>query len=728
MKFDISVIIPTYNVESFIEETLLSLKNQTFQGSFEVIVIDDCSTDNTLNIVKEFKQNYPELHLKIFVQKKNMRQGTARNRGVRESQGKYIFFLDGDDFIDPNTFEKMFQIAEKNECDFVLCDWVYYYEDKGKVYVNSDRFLFRDFLIDDQVEMLLEAETYFTVNKLYRKEFLEKYNIKYGEGYIYEDFEFYVKVAQYASKVGIVQNPYYRVRVNQESTTKTNTKGTLHIDSLIIAVKNTLKDFDPRSHYGYYHLYKYLMRKTLTYLDKRAPKRYRRQTLKKIVEILNEKSTEYNVPPRVVPLYHFLFRRKYLQHGDISKIQLIWYLHKKGKLRKLFTLALKIKNAILSFAKKVKQKKRQKLIKSFYKRPIEKGSILFLGFDYRYVGNSKYFFDYIKNSKEVGNIYFVTENKNVPAEYRIKPRSNKFYEKLAVANLVLVESWVPLAFNKREGSTWIQLWHGTPFKKVFFDSHEFYISHFNKNHKRNKQRDIRRWDYLLADSEVGVEKLSTSFDFDKNKILLYGYPRVQWLKDNQNNIELKNKIRQSLNIKKDKKVLLYVPTWRDYNYKKIDIDWSYLLDVDKLDKKLNGEYVIIYKEHSMGKRKKYGENIIIPDENVETQELLLISDLVISDYSSIIFDALAIDIPFYLYITDFEEYLKARGVYEDMHQKLSPFYVDNVNNLSQKIVNVERQYPIELYKEIKKIYSFDGEINSNQLLEKKIMEIIRGEK
>jgi CDP-glycerol glycerophosphotransferase len=725
MTYDISVIIPTYNVENYITEALSSIQNQTFKGNLEVIVIDDCSTDNTVKVVEEFQDNYPELSIRLLRQSKNMRQGTARNRGIKEARGKYIFFLDGDDFIDPNTFDKMFQIAENNECDFVLCDWIYYYEDDGLVYVNNEDFLFRNFLKGKEVEYLLKANTYFTVNKLYNKNFLESNNIRYGEGYIYEDFEFYVKVAQYGENVGIVSNPFYRVRVNNESTTKTNTNTTLHVDSLVKAIENTIRDLNPRSEYSYYHLYKYLVRKSLSYLDTRAPRGYKRKTLKKILKLLNEKKSDYVVPKKLVPLYHLLFRRKYIQNNKVNKILFTWFLYRHGKLNPWFKSALNIKWKILNSktGQKYLAKRRARKIQSFNRKPIQKNTILFLGFDYRYVGNSKYLFDYLKNNSNL-NLYFVTKNQNVPRQFRVPPRSLKFYEKLAISNIVIVESWVPLAFQKREGQTWIQLWHGTPFKKLFFDSQEFYISNFNRNHKKDKQKDIKKWDYLLADSIGGVEKLSSAFAYDKERILNYGYPRVQWLKDNQNNSTLKNEIRKLLNIPDNKKVILYVPTWRDYNYRVNRPDLSYLLDVQKLNDYLQNEYVIIYKEHSMGSKNHFSNNIIIPDNDIETQKLLLVSDLVISDYSSIIFDILPLNKPFYLFINDFDAYSKARGVYEDMHRLLSSFYVNNEEDLCKKIINIEEEYPKENYDKVKQLYGFIEYKNSNQLLENKIMEII----
>jgi CDP-glycerol glycerophosphotransferase len=727
VQADISVIIPTYNVEKFIVDTLNSISTQTFEGKIEVIVIDDCSTDNTVEKINEFILANPKMLIKFIQQPENMRQGTARNRGVLESSGKYVFFLDGDDFIDSDTLSSLYEKAELYACDFVLCDWAYYYEDKGLVYVNNDKFLFQDILVGKEVEALLMASTYFSVNKLYNKEFLTENDIKYGEGYIYEDFEFYIKVAQCANMVGVISNPYYRVRVNEYSTTKTNTKSTLHVDSLIKAIDSSIAQFKPRAEFSYYHTYKYLMRKTLTYISKRAPRRHKRRTLSKVVEILNSNNTEYLVPKNVVPLYHFLFRRKYVQNSKVNRILLVWWLHSSGLLRPMFAFAHSIKWKIFNskLGVKLRSKRRANKVKSFYNKPIEKDTILFLGFDYRYSGNSKYFFDYLRKRDDL-NIFFVTKDLQVPKKFRIPPRSMKFYEVLAKAKVVLVESWVPLAFEKREGSTWIQLWHGTPYKKLFFDSHEYYISSLNRNHKKNKQQDIRRWDYLLADSREGLNKLSSAFVFEKENILEYGYPRVQWLKENKNNTQKKEKIREGLNIPANKKVIMYAPTWRDYNYKTNNVDLSYLLDIHEVSEKLK-EYVIIYKEHSMGKQQRYNDNIIIPSDEIETQKLILISDIIISDYSSIIFDGMAIDIPFFLFINDFERYEKARGVYKDIHHNFGPFITGNEKDLVKNINELTDCYPFSHYNKAKTLYS-NVYGNSNQLLETKIIEEINTDK
>ena len=114
----ISVIIPFYNAEIHIKKCLDVLHNQDFNKSFEVIMIDDGSTDKSQNIIKAY--NYPGLQL--FFLPKNSGPSAARNVGLKKAKGEYVFFLDVDDTIAENTLTTMYSVANENECDMVFCD------------------------------------------------------------------------------------------------------------------------------------------------------------------------------------------------------------------------------------------------------------------------------------------------------------------------------------------------------------------------------------------------------------------------------------------------------------------------------------------------------------------------------------------------------------------------------------------------------------------------------
>ncbi len=688
MRYDISVIIPMFNAEDFIELTLESVKSQTFEGSIEIICIDDCSTDSTLEIVEQFKENTSN-PMRILKQEKNMRQGTARNRGLLEAKGKYVFFLDSDDFLDKHALKEMYNKAECDNCDFVICDWVYCYEGGKEVYVNNDLFMFDELLTGQDCERLFQADSYFTVNKLYDRSFLIKNNITYGEGYIYEDLEFYINVVQNADRIGVISNPFYKIRVNEDSTTKTNYKTTIHMDDYLKALQNTLLIFNPRHKLSYYMTYKYFLYRAMLYAERRVPKKYKRLMITQVVFLLNNKETEYEVPNNIVLFNKLYFTERLLQNEKINTILFVRYFHKKGKLNSFYNVYSKI-TTLMEKLKRSKINKRRRIramnkIKRASQDSPLNHQVLFLGFDYRYIGNSKYLYDYITEYHPEINVKMVTNDKRVPIEHRIQPRSAAFWKALGSSKIIVTESWTPLAFYKKEGALWIQLWHGTPYKKMFFDSHEKYISKYNRNHKRLKKRDIEKWDVLIADSRGAVDLFSSAFSIQKNKIFAVGYPRVQWLIEQQQNEQLKQKLYNQLSIRPDQTVLLYAPTWRDYNYKRPNPDMNYLMDVSSLMSYLGDDYVLITKTHGMEKGIVSQSNIKRAPHDIETQELLLITDTVISDYSSIIFDVLPNRKKIAVFTKDRMKFNEARGTYDEIDRLLEPFTFENEEALAQFI-------------------------------------------
>ncbi len=116
----VSIGIPVYNVEPYIEKCLFSVLNQTYQN-LEIIVVDDLGSDNSMQIVEELKSKNPKGSLiNIIVQSKNGGSGEARNAVIRSAKGKYLYFLDSDDYIEPNTIELMIEQAESHQTDAVI--------------------------------------------------------------------------------------------------------------------------------------------------------------------------------------------------------------------------------------------------------------------------------------------------------------------------------------------------------------------------------------------------------------------------------------------------------------------------------------------------------------------------------------------------------------------------------------------------------------------------------
>lgn len=125
-EIKVSVIIPVYNVEKYLRQNLQSVADQTLKD-IEVICVDDGSTDSSFEIVKEFAAKDPRF---IAVQQQNAGAGAARNNGLRRARGKYLSFLDSDDFFEPDMLEAAYDKAEETNADFVVFNSDQYYEDE----------------------------------------------------------------------------------------------------------------------------------------------------------------------------------------------------------------------------------------------------------------------------------------------------------------------------------------------------------------------------------------------------------------------------------------------------------------------------------------------------------------------------------------------------------------------------------------------------------------------
>jgi len=695
MKNKISVIIPTYNTEQYIKECIDSILNQTYQN-FEIIIINDGSTDNTLEVLNSIKDE----RIRVITIE-NSGQGVARNLALKEATGDYIAFIDSDDFIEPVTFEVALNRILQDDSDLVYFDWKYYYQKTGKyAYVSKEDFFHKKVLEQDECKELLKIQHYFTVNKLYKKSFLLENDVKYGERYIYEDVPFWVKVSMKAKKVSLIQSPLYSVRTNETSTTKSNLNTDRHVNGFIKAFDESIVEIKEEKH-KYYFL-NYMMNKFLLYYNKRTPRKLKKSFGREVynrfklyeIKKLGTKSRALKLVNKIQPL--------------------------KSEAR--FKLYAKLAYSLQTNARRTKRKLKsvlrkninQKMLKRYEKKQL-KQQILFMGFDYRYTGSSRYLYEQMIKDNNI-TIYFATENELVPENIRVKPNTKEFFEKLYTSKIVIFESWIPKHFEKPEKAIWIDLWHGTPLKKMLYDSNEEEIILTNPNHKKDKFKAIQKMNYLLMDNPNVSKYFETSFLMDKEKILNFGYPRVKYLIDNKDNQKLKQEIREKLNVGKDKKIIMYLPTWRDYNYKNDDEnDFTYLLDKNLLEKELgDSSYVIISKDHAFLRKAK---DVTVTD--IETQELLLVSDFVITDYSSVMFDAFAIDIPVGIISKDYEKYSKSRGLYEDMWQDLKPFVVENEKDLATLVKGYKLS---EEYYEVKKKYCYECHGDLRQFIIDKLHE------
>lgn len=208
-KYKISVIVPVYNVEKYIEKCLNSLVNQTLE-EIEIIVVNDGSPDNSEKIINKFLKKYPS-KIKYFV-KENGGQGSARNFGLTKANGEYIGYVDSDDYVEIDMYEKMYKKAKEKNSDIVICGSYNVNEITGERIEEIDKIYFEDY----KINAFFGRKAVW--NKIYKKEIIEKNNLTFRSKVWYEDLDFTLNTIINAKKIDYVNEPFYDYLIREGST------------------------------------------------------------------------------------------------------------------------------------------------------------------------------------------------------------------------------------------------------------------------------------------------------------------------------------------------------------------------------------------------------------------------------------------------------------------------------------------------------------------------------
>ena len=231
----VSVIVPVYNTSKYLVKCFDSLLAQTL-GELEIIVVNDGSTDDSQKIIDEFASKSDKI--KAF-EKPNGGLSDARNFGIERASGEFIGFVDSDDYVSAEMFERMYEKALEHDAEIVLCDL-----EK----VNEKGEAFRDLPQSPQLPEKIELEKDFTIfgemacfacNKLFRKELFEKH--KFKKGIHFEDIELIPKLVLDSKIIVKINEPFYKYFERQDSITKTHTRKGF---DMFLAIKNVKEAFD----------------------------------------------------------------------------------------------------------------------------------------------------------------------------------------------------------------------------------------------------------------------------------------------------------------------------------------------------------------------------------------------------------------------------------------------------------------------------------------------------
>lgn len=192
----VSVIVPIYNVEKYLEKCINSLLSQTLED-IQIILVNDGSKDNSGNIAKEYEKNNKDRV--IYVEKENGGLSDARNYGLKYATGDFIAFLDSDDYIEKNAYEEMYNKAIEENADYVECDFIWEFPNKIRVD--------KQYPYKNKKEMLSFVRVV-AWNKLIKRQLITDNNLEFPKGLRYEDIEFTYKLIPFINKFAYVDKPF----------------------------------------------------------------------------------------------------------------------------------------------------------------------------------------------------------------------------------------------------------------------------------------------------------------------------------------------------------------------------------------------------------------------------------------------------------------------------------------------------------------------------------------
>lgn len=389
------------------------------------------------------------------------------------------------------------------------------------------------------------------------------------------------------------------------------------------------------------------------------------------------------------------------------------------------------------------KRKISKLIKVLYKMtykyiPINNKIVLFVSYHGKgYLCNPKYLHKYMSMNekyKEFKYVWAVKNYKDVNIENAKVVRYNGllYFYYLARSKYWIINCKMPKYILKKEKQIYIQTWHGTPLKRLAHDidigqNATFYRSKMSRSEMTETyDNDVKKYDYFISPNVFATDKFKSSFKIKQEIIIESGYPRNDFL-TNITKSKI-NELRDKYNIPSDKKVILYAPTWRDNSFTAKGYTFELKADFNFWKSKLADKYIVIFKPHYLIVNKYNNEDLngflYTVNENEDINELYVISDILVTDYSSVFFDYAILRRPIYFYMYDLKEYEEnLRGFYLDINNDLPGDIITNESDLLEAILN-NKNYFMENYNKLIEFNNVYNKLQDGKCCEKVIDKII----
>jgi len=675
----LSVVVPVYNVRAFLQDCLDSVLSQA-GPDVEVIAVDDRSTDGSADILRSLE--HPRLRT-VFLPE-NVGLGFARNAGMDEAQGEYIAFLDSDDLLEPGALDAIRdRIVELDHPDVLLYDYARLFWD-GRTQRNIKAELVAEaaargrFTIEQFPELLDNFNSAW--NKAYRRAWLDEVGLRFHQGY-YEDISWTMRAMLQAGSIGGLDQVclLYRQRV---SGSILKTRSDKHLDALKqwawVYSENDVVSFSPEVQAGIYHY----MTGQLRYIyeaNGRLPESSKRGFYTDMGRMMREhKPAEVRSTTAKRTLKRVVTSRDlYGVDRAIDRARRV-----PGKARSTARTAKKYARSAMNPDSREALRQRVRY-RSARKAPVDKNLVLFSAYWHRSVScNPGAIYEELRRTRPDLRLVWALDPSfgfvPPPGVETVVARSERYWELMAVAGTLVNNVNFETTFVKRPGQRMVQTQHGTPLKTMGIDLRHFPEAATMFTGFGGLLKRIATWDYLISSnrySSIIWERCMPGH----YKTVETGYPRNDVLVNGDP--ERAARTRAELGIAPDANVILYAPTMRDFQD-----EFASVWDLDRAAEKLSDDDVLLVRGHyltSQEGRVDRGGRVIDVREYPSIESLCLAADVLVTDYSSVMFDFANTGKPIVIFAPDWEEYRRVRGAYFDLSQEHPGYFVEDEDELVQ---------------------------------------------
>ncbi len=680
----ISVIIPFSHYPHYLKECLESLKTSAFQD-FETLLVVDKEHDCIDDVIKEYS-------FVRVIESQVHGCAACRNVGMQYAMGEYIYFLDADDYVLENTLGLLAVHAHGEDIVYgaISNTWnnkANYLEKIANQEIDPEDLEEKQRLHEEKVdayrlknpdesEHRLQSVYYLLRVKkgirsitalgiLFKTTFIRQNGFTFDENYrYYSDMTFLCPVLDRLTSQVRVEDAIYVKRkhndpINYPALSQEESDD--RFEERCKAVETTRSLIDENGIVRYYLDFKlihFFTRSMSKRLRRSQDERWRNEYFTMIIpyiekcrpDVLDELSRNNAKMVRAL-----------LNH-DLKGVQkqVRWVLGKKK-----FKTMLKNKNTAYKLA----------YFHRYLKQPVKENVILFETFMAKnYSDSPKYIYEYIaQNHPEYECVWAINDGAKIPYGAKtVKRFSFQYAYYLAVSKYLVFNVRPPLWYRKREEQVFLETWHGTPLKRLVFDQEE--VTSASPKYKQQFYRQRKDWDFLVSANPFSTKTFRSCFLYE-GEMLEYGYPRndiLYW----PNKDEIAKQLKEKLGIPKDKKTILYAPTWRDdQHYGSGQYKFELALDLKLMKERLQDDYVVLLRTHHYISDhidvSGLGDFVINLSSYDDISEIYLISDICITDYSSVFFDYANLKRPILFYTYDFDKYKnQLRGFYIDMNTEV----------------------------------------------------------